>query len=81
VGKSLATKRNAKLVKATERLTDGILFYTFDFAINDGTHQLLCLCVCKGKLWSLDASSKEKRWDKRSELYENVAGSFMPKLA
>lgn len=81
VGESLAAKRNAKLISATERLTDGILFYKFDFAISDGTHQLLQLCVCKGKLWSLDASAKEKRWEKRSELYENVLGSFMPKLA
>lgn len=81
VGKSLAAKRNAKLISATERLTDGVLFYKFDFAISDGTHQLLQLCVCKGKLWSIDASSTEKRWAKRSELYENIFGSFMPKLS
>jgi photosystem II oxygen-evolving enhancer protein 2 len=81
VGESLAKTRNAKLISATERLTEGILFYKFDFAIDDGTHQLLQLCVCKGKVWSLDASAKEKRWDKRSELYENVLASFMPKLA
>lgn len=81
VGESLANKRNARLISATERLTDGILFYKFDFAINDGTHQLLQLCVCKGKVWSLDANSKEKRWGKRSDMYENVLGSFMPKLA
>mmetsp|Transcript_99929 Transcript_99929/g.279918 ORF Transcript_99929/g.279918 Transcript_99929/m.279918 type:complete len:219 (+) Transcript_99929:68-724(+) len=81
VGESLAAKRNAKLISATERLTDGVLFYKFDFALADQTHQLLQLCICKGKLWSLDASAKEKRWSKRSELYENVLGSFMPKLA
>jgi hypothetical protein len=33
------------------------------------------------KLWSVDASAKEKRWAKREELYNNVLGSFMPKLA
>jgi len=81
VGKSLASKRNAKLLSAEERVTDGILFYKFEFAIADGTHQLLQLCVAKGKLWSLDASSKEKRWSKRGELYQNVLGSFVPKLA
>lgn len=80
LGESLATKRNAKLVSASERLTDGILFYTFDFAINDGTHQLLQLCVNKGKIWSLDANTTEKRWSKREEMYGNVVGSFMPKL-
>jgi photosystem II oxygen-evolving enhancer protein 2 len=81
VGESLASKRDAKLISATERITDGILFYKFDFAINDGTHQLLQLCVCKGKVWSIDANASEKRWSKKAELYENVLGSFMPKLA
>jgi photosystem II oxygen-evolving enhancer protein 2 len=81
VGESLAAKRNAKLLSATERQTDGALFYKFDFAINDGTHQLLQLCVCKGRVWNIDASAKEKRWDKRVELYNNVLGSFMLKLA
>jgi photosystem II oxygen-evolving enhancer protein 2 len=81
VGESLAAKRNAKLISATERLTDGVLFYKFDFKINDGTHQLLQLCVCKGKVWSIDASAKEARWAKKKEIYENVLGSFMPKLA
>ena len=81
LGESLAAKRNAKLIRAEERQTDGILFYTFDFAISDGTHQLLLLCVNKGKVWSLDANSSEKRWGKREEMYYNILGSFMPKLA
>lgn len=81
VGASLASKRNAKLIAATERQTDGILFYTFDFALEDKTHQLLQLCVNKGKIWSLDANTKEKRYSKKKEFYYNVLGSFMPKLA
>ena len=81
LGESLASKRNAKLIRAEERLTDGVLFYTFDFAIQDGTHQLLELSVNKGKIWSLDANTTEKRWSKREEMYYNVLGSFMPKLA
>jgi len=80
IGESLASKRNAKLVQAKERLTDGILFYIFEFAISDGTHQLLCLSVNKGKIWSLDANSSEKRWVKREAMYRNIIGSFLPKL-
>jgi len=76
----LAAKRDAKLVGAEERLTDDVLFYEFDFALNDGTHQLLSLSVNKGKIWSLDANTTEKRWSKRQEMYKNVLGSFMPKL-
>lgn len=80
LGLKLASKRDAKLVKAEERLTDGILFYIFEFAINDGTHQLLSLSVNKGKIWSLDLSTSEKRWPKRQEMYYNIVGSFLPKL-
>lgn len=77
----MASKRNAKLVSATERQTEGILFYEFDFAINDGTHQLLQLSVNKGRIWSLDANTSEKRWNKLAPLYKNVLGSFVPKLS
>ena len=80
IGKKLAAKRDAKLIKAEERLTDGLLFYVFEFALNDGTHQLLSLSVNKGKIWSLDANTTEKRWAKRADLYYNVVGSFVPKL-
>ena len=80
VGAALAAKRNAQLLSATERVTEDVLFYTFDFAIGDGTHQLLLLCVCKGRLWSVDANAKEKRWKSREEMYKNVLGSFVPKL-
>jgi photosystem II oxygen-evolving enhancer protein 2 len=80
LGPKLAEKRNAKLISATDRTTEGILFYTFDFALPDQTHQLLLLCIAKGKLWSVDASAKEKRWSKREELYKNVLGSFVPRL-
>jgi len=81
VGQKLATSRNAKLVRAEERLTEGVLFFTFEFALDEGTHQLLCLSVNKGKIWSLDANTTEKRWSKRKDLYDNVVGSFMPKLS
>mmetsp|Transcript_5162 Transcript_5162/g.7564 ORF Transcript_5162/g.7564 Transcript_5162/m.7564 type:complete len:222 (+) Transcript_5162:151-816(+) len=80
LGESLASKRNAKLIKAEERLTDGILFYVFDFAIEDGTHQVLSLSVNKGRIWSLDANTTEKRWNSRKDMYFNIVGSFMPKL-
>lgn len=80
LGVKLAAKRNAKLMSATDRTTEDILFYTFDFALPDNTHQLLLLCVAKGKLWSVDASAKERRWSKREELYRNVLGSFVPRL-
>jgi len=81
VGTNLASKRNAKLIATSERQTEGVLFYTFDFALEDGTHQLLQLCVNKGKIWSLDANTTEKKFPKRRDFYYNILGSFMPKLS
>ena len=80
LGVKLAATRKATLISATDRTTEGILFYTFDFALPDKTHQLLLLCVAKGKLWSVDASSKERKWPVREEMYKNVLGSFVPRL-
>ena len=76
VGKNLAAKRNAKLISAKERLTDGVLFYKFDFAISDGTHQLLQLCVCKGKLWSIDASSTVSLFDSIRHWHVKLHASY-----
>jgi photosystem II oxygen-evolving enhancer protein 2 len=80
IGENLASKRDAKLMSATERLTDGVLYYMFEFAINDGTHQFLSLNVAKGKIWSVDANTTEKRLAKRGEMMSNVIGSFAPRL-
>jgi len=80
VGASLAAKRKAKLISAEERLTEEVLFYTFEFALPDNTHQLLSLCVNKGKIWSVDANSSEKRWKTRADLYASSLASFIPKL-
>eukprot|EP00588_Corethron_pennatum_P014634 CAMPEP_0194266662 /NCGR_PEP_ID=MMETSP0169-20130528/1497_1 /TAXON_ID=218684 /ORGANISM="Corethron pennatum, Strain L29A3" /LENGTH=314 /DNA_ID=CAMNT_0039007405 /DNA_START=93 /DNA_END=1037 /DNA_ORIENTATION=- len=80
VGASLAAKRKAKLISAEERLTEEVLFYTFEFALPDNTHQLLQLCVQKGKIWSVDANSSEKRWKTRADLYASSLASFIPKL-
>ena len=41
-------------------------------------HELLLLCINKGKLYRLSCTSKNGRWDKRKELYKNVALSFVP---
>ena len=69
-------------MSSSERLTDGVEFYTFEFLVSDSNvHQLLQLSVSKGKIWSVDANAVGARWDKRKDLYGNVLGSFMPKLS
>merc|ERR1719424_1624376 len=78
VGRKLGKgKKELLSAKAVEK--EGILFYMWEFKTEDG-HQLLQLCVNKGKLWSVDASAPDKRWSKVSELYTNSLLSFMPTL-
>jgi hypothetical protein len=45
-----------------------------------GRHELLSLCVHKGRLWQVSAKSPDRTWPKTSPLYRNVVGSFVPKL-
>lgn len=83
LGLKLAKKRQGDLISYQSRVTNGVLFYDFEFYIPaTDVHQLLQLCICKGKIWSVDAGAVgEKRWAKRAEMYGNVLGSFMPKLS
>jgi len=83
VGASLAAKKKAELVEAKETERSGIRFYTFIFKAGDdktGAREVYQLCVNKGKLWSVTATTAEKRWNKRKELYSTIFSSFMPKL-
>ncbi|EKX33663.1 hypothetical protein GUITHDRAFT_155962 [Guillardia theta CCMP2712] len=83
VGASLASKKKAELVEAKETERSGIRFYTFVFKAGDdktGAREVYQLCVNKGKLWSVTATTAEKRWNKRKDLYSTIFSSFVPKL-
>mmetsp|Transcript_5930 Transcript_5930/g.13831 ORF Transcript_5930/g.13831 Transcript_5930/m.13831 type:complete len:152 (-) Transcript_5930:73-528(-) len=83
LGAKLAQKKKAELVSAEKREEDGILFYKFVFKQGDaklGAREVFQLCVNKGRLWSVTATTSEKRWAKREKFYDNVMMSFIPKL-
>jgi len=83
VGAGLAKKKKAVLADAKENTKDGILYYTFVFKAGDdkkGAREVYQLCVSKGKLWSVTATTTEKRWGKRKDLYGAIMASFAPKL-
>eukprot|EP00624_Nannochloropsis_granulata_P000409 evm.model.NODE_11665_length_50247_cov_43.292774.5 len=79
IGKKLATGRGAELVEAKARLTEGVLFYEFEFK-GEAISELASLCVAKGRLWNLSATAATKRWAKKRDLFKGVIGSFLPKL-
>lgn len=79
VGEKLAKSRGGKLLKAIEKDIDGVPAYVFEIR-KDAAHQLTLLSINKQKLYSVNASSSEKRWSKREKLLRGVVDSFKPKL-
>merc|ERR1719440_2318782 len=77
VGAKFAKSRNSELVRATERTADGSLVYTLELK-GEVYHELLALSINRGKLFRVSAVASNKRWPKRSELYNNIMLSFVP---
>jgi len=77
VGAKFAKSRNSELVKATERTADGSLVYTLELK-GDTYRELLTLSINRGKLYRVSAVATNKRWSKRSDLYNNIMLSFVP---
>ena len=95
LGKKLATKRGGTLKSASARQTDGIVFYQFEFENpldpslprtgpknNRPTVsiELYELCVNRGRLWSVQATSNDKLFKDHEQTFRHVLASFLPKL-
>lgn len=78
VGVKFAKSREAKLLGATSRNSDGSLVYTFELQ-GELYHELLALCINRGKLYRVACVTGNKKWGKRKELYANIVASFVPK--
>jgi hypothetical protein len=78
VGAKFAKSREAKLVEAKQRDVDGSLVYIFELQ-GEAFHELLALCINRGKLYRVSAVTSNKKWNKRAELYKNVVLSFVPR--
>ena len=77
VAEKFAKGRDAEVVKAKARNVGDVLTYEIELK-GPVYHELLLLCINRGKLFRLSCNSKNTRWDKRKELYKNVALSFVP---
>lgn len=78
VGEKFAKSREAKLLSAKESDVEGSLVYTLELE-GELYHELIALCINRGKLYKLTCVATNKRWSKRGELYKNLAASFVPK--
>ena len=77
VGEKFAKGREAEVVKSKKRNVGDVLVYEFELK-GPVYHELLLLSINKGKLYRLSCISRNPRWDKRKELYKNIALSFVP---
>ena len=95
LGDKLATKRGGKLVSSNVHKTDDIVFYTFEFENpldlslprtgpknNRPTKviEIYQLCVNKGRLWSVQATSNDKLFPLHEQTFRNTVASFVPHL-
>lgn len=71
--------REAQLVNAQARESGDKTYYLLEYNVklpNQERHNLASVVVSRGKLYTLNASTTEKRWGKVKDLFELVAKSF-----
>ena len=77
VGEKFAKSRSAEVVKASQREITGALVFTYELK-GDTYHELLALCINRGKLYRVNTVTSNKKWAKREKLYTNIVNSFVP---
>jgi|SRR4028118_613352 photosystem II oxygen-evolving enhancer protein 2 len=71
--------REAELVNAEARESGDKTYYILEYSVklpNQIRHNIASVAVSRGKLYTLNASTTEKRWTKLQNLFEQVAKSF-----
>ena len=71
--------RDADLIEARERDSDGHVFYDLEYAVHlqdRDRHELATVVVDRGRLYTLATSTNEDRWPKVKGLFESVISSF-----
>lgn len=71
--------RDADLIEASERDSEGHTFYDLEFAVHlqdRDRHELATVVVDRGRLYTLATSTNEERWPKVKGLFESVIHSF-----
>ncbi len=71
--------RSAELVNASERSIGDQLYYLMEYAVNlpdQKRHDLAVVSVFRGKLYTLNASTTERRWPKVQSMFKAMVSSF-----
>ncbi len=73
------SNRQADLLSASERQRGDKTYYDLEYLIklpNGERHNLASVAVSRGKLYTLNISTPEKRWKSVGDLFKTVASSF-----
>ena len=73
------SKNPIQLIEANEREVDDHKFYDLEYSVNlEGKtrHEFATVVVDRSYLYTLAASSSEKRWSKMQDIYKRVVSSF-----
>ena len=73
------TKNPIHLIEASERDVDKHKFYDLEYSVNledKSRHEFATVVVDRGYLYTLAASSSERRWLKMQDIYKRVISSF-----
>ncbi|MBG1244751.1 photosystem II reaction center PsbP [Nostoc sp. NZL] len=72
--------RSAELVNAAQREVDGKTYYLLEYEVKlpnqQQRHNIASVAVSRGKLFTLNASIPEKRWQKVKRMIDEVVNSF-----
>lgn len=71
--------RTAELVDASERQVDGNTYYSLEYAVklpSQERHDLASVVISKGRLYTFNASTTERRWRRVKPLMYEVVNSF-----
>jgi photosystem II oxygen-evolving enhancer protein 2 len=71
--------REAELVNAEARKAGTKDYYILEYAVkfpNQLRHNLASVVISRGKLFTINISATEARWQKAKELFEKVVKSF-----
>lgn len=74
------TGRSAELVDAYDFIAKDKTYYVLEYAVtlpDQQRHDLVTVAVHRGKLYTIDISTTEARWDRVQELFHKVVESFI----
>jgi len=74
------SERNAQLISAEQLQKDGKTYYLLEYQVrfsdDEKRHNMASVAVSRGKLFTLNLSTPQHRWESLSQRFQAIANSF-----